>query len=96
MSFGAGHIQDMNNRMKQNRSSKPSKRSKFKENNQKGLYSKENKSKKKKLTFYNFDAEANKRIIKRTKKQYRNEVIIYIIASIIVMASIVFLIYLMN
>lgn len=33
MSGGAGHISDMNNRMKQNRSMKPSKRAGFKSNN---------------------------------------------------------------
>ena len=31
MSFGAGHVQDMNNRMKQNRNQRPSKRARFKE-----------------------------------------------------------------
>ena len=96
MSFGAGHIQDMNNRMKQNRSSRPSKRAKFKENNQKGIYSKDKKSKNKKLTYENLDSEANKDIINRTKKEHKIETIIYIIAFTIVIASIIYLIYLMN
>ena len=33
MGFGAGHVLDMINRMKQNRALRPSNRSKFKENN---------------------------------------------------------------
>lgn len=46
MFFGAGHIQDMINRMKQNRAQLHSNRSKFKENYQGGIYSKKEKSKK--------------------------------------------------
>ncbi len=38
MSFGAGHMQDMNNRMKQNRAQRPSNRGKFKENNRDVTY----------------------------------------------------------
>ncbi|MFV0565229.1 MAG: hypothetical protein ACK5NB_05270 [Flavobacteriaceae bacterium] len=41
MSFGAGHIMDMINRMKQNRAQRPSNRSKFKENNREAIYSTE-------------------------------------------------------
>lgn len=33
MTFGAGHIQDMNNRMRQNREQRPSNKPKFKGNN---------------------------------------------------------------
>lgn len=40
MSFGAGHIQDMNNRMKQNRAQRKSKKAKFKENNRQPIYAK--------------------------------------------------------
>lgn len=39
MGFGAGHIMDMANRMRQNRAQLASKRSKFKENNREGIYS---------------------------------------------------------
>ena len=46
MSFGAGHIQDMNNRMKQNRAQRPSNRPKFKENNREAIYSEGHKEKK--------------------------------------------------
>ncbi|WP_396590305.1 hypothetical protein [Allomuricauda sp. R78024] len=40
------NIQDMNNRIKQNREQRPSKRAKFKENNREGIYSTEKKVKK--------------------------------------------------
>jgi CRISPR/Cas system CSM-associated protein Csm2 small subunit len=36
---GAGHVADMNNRVKQNRSLKPSKRARFKGNNRDTIYS---------------------------------------------------------
>lgn len=38
MSNGAGHIMDMNNRLKQNRAQRPSNRKKFKENGRGGIY----------------------------------------------------------
>jgi hypothetical protein len=38
MSSGAGHIMDMIQRMKQNRSLKPSKRNKFKDNNRETIH----------------------------------------------------------
>lgn len=46
MSFGAGHIQDMNNRLKQNRAQRPSQRKKFKDNNREWIHSKSSKPKK--------------------------------------------------
>lgn len=39
---GAGHVQDMNNRIKQNRAQRPSKRRKFKEHNRDTGYSSSN------------------------------------------------------
>ncbi len=39
MGLRAGHLQDMNNRMKQNRAMRPSKKSKFKSNNRGTIYS---------------------------------------------------------
>lgn len=45
MSYGAGHIMDMINRIKQNRAQRPSNRPKFKENNRKGIYSTDKKTK---------------------------------------------------
>lgn len=44
MAFGAGHVQDMNNRIKQNRAQRPSKRPKFKEHYRQGIFSTEKKS----------------------------------------------------
>lgn len=41
MGFGAGHIQDMNNRMKQFQANRPSARKKFKEDNREAIYSEE-------------------------------------------------------
>lgn len=38
MGFGAGHILDMNNRIKQNRAQRPSNREKFKGKNREGIY----------------------------------------------------------
>ncbi|MCT8341222.1 hypothetical protein MG296_14240 [Flavobacteriaceae bacterium TK19130] len=43
MAYGAGHALDMIKRMAQNRSLRPSNRSKFKENNRDGIYSEPNK-----------------------------------------------------
>ncbi len=40
---GSGHVQDMNNRIKQNRAQRPSKRPKFKENNRENIYQVSNK-----------------------------------------------------
>jgi len=37
-----GHVQDMNNRLEQNRALRPSLRPKFKENNREGIFSKSN------------------------------------------------------
>lgn len=39
MSFGAGHMQDMINRMKQNRAQRASSKNKFKENSRDAIYS---------------------------------------------------------
>ena len=44
MSYGAGHILDAINQMKQNRKLRPSKRAKFKENNREVIYSTDKKS----------------------------------------------------
>lgn len=43
MGLGAGHVQDMNNRMKRNRAQRPSNKSKFKKSNRNTKYSSENK-----------------------------------------------------
>ncbi|QSS96827.1 hypothetical protein [Psychroflexus sp. ALD_RP9] len=89
MSFGAGHTQDMINRIKQNKAQLLSKRKKFRENNREGIYINDKKTKglnskpisKKKLI------EIKKEIRKTAKKNYKREIIIYIIlfASILVL-----------
>ena len=45
MSYGAGHILDMINRLKQNRAIRPSNKAKFKEHNRETIYSKRRKIK---------------------------------------------------
>ena len=42
MGFGAGHIQDINSRIKQNRELRPSNRQKFKGKNRQAIYAKSN------------------------------------------------------
>lgn len=46
MGFGAGHTQDMINRIKQNRAQRPSNREKFKGKNREGIYSNSDSNKK--------------------------------------------------
>jgi (p)ppGpp synthase/HD superfamily hydrolase len=66
MSFGAGHVQDMNYRIKQNRAQRPSNRPKFKENNREGIYSTD-----KKTEPLNFKTVPEKELIE-IKKRIRN------------------------
>jgi len=74
-----GTIQDMNNRIKQNRAQRPSKRPKFKGNNCEIIYSKEKKSKP--LIFKTVPeerlTEIKKQIKKLSKKNQKEEWIIY-------------------
>ena len=79
MGFGAGHVQDMNNRIKQNRAQRPSNLPKFKENNRDGIYSTDKKTEKpnfktvseKELT------EIKKRIRKRAETERKKERLIF-------------------
>ncbi len=79
MSYGAGHVMDMINRMKQNRAQRPSNRQKFKENNRDGIYSTDKKAERpnfktvpeKKLT------EIKKRIRERAKSERKKERLIF-------------------
>jgi len=70
-----GTIQDMNNRIKQNRAQRPSKRPKFKGNNCEIIYSKEKKSKP--LIFKTVPEERLTEIKKLSKKNQKEEWIIY-------------------
>ncbi|MBS3992983.1 MAG: hypothetical protein KGZ87_04625 [Bacteroidetes bacterium] len=78
MSYGAGHVIDMINRMKQNRDQRPSKRAKFKENQREPIYTSSQKS-----TIANFktvpEKELNKMktiIRQRAKTESKRELII--------------------
>lgn len=79
------NIQDMNNRIKQNRDQRPSKRPKFKENNREGIYSSEKKSKKPvfKTVSETELIEIKNRIRERTKAEQRKERTIYLLFFII-------------
>jgi len=94
MSFGAGHMQDMNNRLKQNRSSKPSNKAKFKEGNWETRYDKENEHRtmlefveltEEELHYYKL--EIRKKALKRRKLQ---NVLLFIIALITLASLIAF------
>ncbi|MBM1107044.1 hypothetical protein JQC67_12905 [Aurantibacter crassamenti] len=89
MAFGAGHVQDMNNRLKQNRAQRPSKRAKFKENNREGIYSTEKKPEKP-----NFKTVPEKELSKfrklireTTKAERKRERIIYGVLILFAMIS---------
>src|SRR5690625_1218702 len=97
MSFG-GHVQAMNNRMKQNRAQRPSKRAKFKENNREGIYADY-----KDPALLNFKKlseseirEMKIRVQKATKLEQRREKIIYGISIIIVILILTGLLYWFN
>ncbi len=76
MSNGAGHIIDMINRMKQNRSQLSSKRSKFKANNREGIYSSTKKQQPKFKTLSEEELnERKKEILKQAKKERKKELL---------------------
>lgn len=91
MSFGAGHAQDMNNRMKQNRSQRASNREKFKEGNRDNIYS-ETEAPRTRLEFKTPSDEElrviKKQIQKQAKTQRIKERIIYGIGIICGLAAI--------
>ncbi|WP_190811437.1 hypothetical protein [Flagellimonas sp. S3867] len=61
------NIQDMNNRIKQNREQRPSKRAKFKENNREGIYSSEKITEKLSFTIL------SKKELKKLKQQIQEK-----------------------
>ncbi len=79
MGFGAGHVQDMNNRIKQNRAQRPSNRAKFKENNREGIYSTEKKTQKPKFKTVSKKelTEIKNQIRERAKAERKKEQLIY-------------------
>lgn len=93
MSYGAGHVFDMINRMKQNRSMLSSKRQKFKNKNREGIYS-ETKKKKQAKDHNLTEEELNqlkKEIAKRTQEEHKR-VWIYSVA-IVLFIFIIFLLF---
>ncbi len=91
MSFGAGHIMDMANRMRQNRALLASKRSKFKENNREGIYSSHKEFQH--LSYKTLpEKELNQRkkqIRERIKVEQKRELIIYGLLTLFVMIFLV-------
>ncbi|PID71245.1 MAG: hypothetical protein CR985_00810 [Flavobacteriales bacterium] len=79
MSYGAGHIMDMINRMKQNRAQRPSNRLKFKENNRNRIYSSDKESQQPifKTVPEKELIEIKKRIRKRAKAEQKKERIVF-------------------
>lgn len=98
MSYGAGHVMDMINRMKQNRSQRASNKSKFKENNREGIYSTEKKSKK--LVFKTAPKEEIKELRKQIRAQAtarrKREVLYYSISIVCLILIIIGILVLMN
>jgi CRISPR/Cas system CSM-associated protein Csm2 small subunit len=87
---GTGHVQDMNNRIKQNRAQRPSKRHKFKENNRGAIYSSsehEDQNLKFKTVSEEKLTEIIKRIRKRAKKERQKEGIVLGVLGIIVIIT---------
>lgn len=91
MGYGAGHVMDMINRMKQNRAQRPSNRAKFKENNREGIYSTNKKSKRPNFKTVS-EKELNKikkQIRERAKIERKKERLIYGIFIICGLISII-------
>jgi hypothetical protein len=93
MSGGAGHVADMNNRMKQNRSMKTSNKPKFKSNNRDLNFSN---GESKKLTFKKVSEEELTRIKTEIRKKAESErkkerIIIALIVLMLIIILTVFL-----
>lgn len=96
---GSGHVQDMNNRIKQNRAQRPSKRPKFKENNRENIYSDSDK-KVNRPTFKTVPEEELIEILKnireRGEKERKREFQIYRIFFLMGLVLIIMLLIWMN
>ena len=87
---GSGHVQDMNNRLKQNRAQRPSKRAKFMEHNRENIYSSsDHKHEKLKFKIVSKEklTEIKKRIRERAKKDRQKEWIVLVVLVIIVLIT---------
>ncbi|RFC53908.1 hypothetical protein DXU93_10190 [Brumimicrobium aurantiacum] len=85
MGFGAGHMQDMNNRLKQNRAQRSSKRSKFKGNNREVSVNK----KKTPLHFHFESGLEAKKIKKRLKRRNRLHTLTQFLVYVLIIGFIV-------
>ena len=85
MGLGAGHVLDMINRMKQNRAQRPSNRSKFKENNIDGIYTKKQDGLKfKTVNESELDIIKQKIKVKAKKEQKKNAILLLIISLTVI------------
>ena len=87
---GSGHVQDMNNRLKQNRAQRPSKRPKFREHNRENIYpssDRKHENLKFKIVSKEKLTEIKKRIRERAKKDRQKEWIVLVVLVIIVLIT---------
>ena len=89
--YGAGHIMDMINRMKQNRAIIPSKRARFKEDIREGIYSRSHRVRRI-LGREDLSPEEKKRVLNRIRaraaRSRKRDMVIYIIAAVILVSGI--------
>ena len=92
MSYGAGHILDMINRLKQYRAIRPSNKAKFKEHNRETIYSKRRKIKFKTVPKEKLE-EIKNQIRARAKSERKKEAIFYLasVALVLVMLALMLL-----
>ena len=99
MSFGAGHMQDMNNRLKQNRDAKTSNKTKFKESNWDTRYTKEL-QKRTSLNFVELSEEElhylKIEIQKQALKKMRLQNYLLIIIGLVLVTCVSLLLYTIN
>ncbi len=89
---GSGHVQDMNNRIKQNRAQRPSKRPKFMEHNRENIYSSsghEHHTLKFKIVSEEKLSEIKTQIRKRAQKDRKKEWIVLVVLIIIALITII-------
>jgi cobalamin biosynthesis Mg chelatase CobN len=93
---GAGHVQDMNNRLRQNRAQRPSKRAKFKDHNRDNIYS-SSEGTYQALKFKTVPkeklAEIKKQIKHRAKKEQKKEWIVITVLVVLVLIAAISIIW---
>jgi predicted nucleic acid-binding Zn ribbon protein len=89
MSGGAGHVRDMQNRMRQNRAMRSSQKDRFKSNNKNLSYSK---GKSHKLNFVEVSDEKLEEIKRdirvKAKQERRKEIILFLIVCLVIILAI--------